>query len=231
MAKSRYAAAGSALLAATLAGSGAALVGCGQTAAEPAADSPSSVIATATPTPTPTSRTVGRPASTGSAISTPSAHPSPTLPPGATVRILRVRQSAYSSGVELYPVGSHEPHVVAPGGVYVTMGTADPELRSHPSTIELATYRSDLNGGRIYPGNGSSRVVRSMLVWVIIYHGITPVWPDTGPGPYNPSPSAKPKPKPVPTDCQWVYLANAVTGQYQGAFGSCPGELTHTERR
>jgi hypothetical protein len=160
------------------------------------------------------------------AASRPSKRKPPKLPAGARVRVLRTELTAPSTGVELFPVDRPEPHVIAAARIYSTMLFGDePELRSHPSTIELATYRSSLNGGRIEFGDAASpHSVRSLLAWVVVYNDIRPVWPDTG-GPYIPPGSPSPTPKPVPTDCQWVYLANAVTGRYVSAFGSCPGEL------
>lgn len=162
----------------------------------------------------------------------PSSSSSPSLPPSAQLVTLTTPLAAPDSGIRLDPVpAGDEPHV-GPAVAYDAFSKEEPfDFTGDASTVELAVYTNTLNPGIPTPQVSSSLWDKSELVWVIQYSHIDAVWALDVPGGsyYHPSPSpgaSSVQPSPLPTDCAFVFLASAQTGNYISAQGTCPAEMT-----
>lgn len=175
--------------------------------------------------------TVSVPPSVPDSIS-PSSGRSPSLPPSARLVTLTTPLAAPYSGIRLDPVAAGDQPRVGPGAAYGAFSREEPfDFTGDDSTVELAVYTDTLNAGIPTPQVSSKLWDKSELVWVIQYSHIGAVWALDVPGGsyYHPSPSpgtSSAKPSPLPTDCAFVFLASAQTGNYISAQGTCPAELT-----
>jgi hypothetical protein len=202
------------------------LAGCGDIT--PTVSAPVSLSASAPAASIDASPTAASTASTPASASTSTSTSAVPLPTNATLGTLATTEVAPADGTELDPASPGSTQTVGPAAAYSSMtnqGLFDPN--AYPSTVELATYRNLNNPGIPTPGVSTSLWSQSVLVWVIVYNNIGPLWRGiVGPGPYVPSSAATASATPDPTDCDFVYLANAATGVYISAFGDCPGQLS-----